>query len=104
MTTEDADNLVDIFEPETYDLSRYPIPRAESVPEHLRGTVNCPIFDAETLTWEVLSTRADTAADSGDSDGARMNFGVRYGDIVVEIQSKGVNPQWIYEQLMALRH
>ena len=103
MTTEDADNLVAISEPETYDLSRYPIPRAESVPDQLRDTVDRPIFNAEELTWDVLSTRADTAADAGDSDGARMNFGVRYGDIVVEIQSKGVEPQWIYEQLMALR-
>ncbi len=34
---------------------------------------------------------------------AALSMGVRYGDIVVEIQSKGVNPQWIYEQLMALR-
>ena len=103
LTTEDADNLVDISEPETYDLSRYPIPRAESVPEQLRDTVARPIFNAEELTWEVLSTRADTAVDTGDSDGVRMNFGVRYGNIIVEIQSKGVDTQWIYEQLMALR-
>ena len=51
----------------------------------------------------MLSTRADTAVDTGDSDGVRMNFGVRYGNIIVEIQSKGVDTQWIYEQLMALR-
>lgn len=75
MTTEDADNLVAISEPETYDLSRYPIPRAESVPDQLRDTVDRPIFNAEELTWDVLSTRADTAADAGDSDGACMNFG-----------------------------
>lgn len=103
LTTEDADNLVAISEPETYDLSRYPIPRAESVPEQLRDIVDRPIFNAEELTWEVLSTRADTAADTGDSDGIRMNFGVRYGNIIVEIQSKGVDAQWIYEQLMALQ-
>ncbi|MGO5115049.1 hypothetical protein ACTQ33_08430 [Candidatus Avoscillospira sp. LCP25S3_F1] len=103
MTTEDADYLVDISEPETYDLSRYPIPRADSVPEYLRKMVEHPIFEAEELTWEVLSTRADTAADAGDSDGARMNFGVRYGDIIVEVQSKSVDPQWIYKQLMVLQ-
>lgn len=34
--------------------------------------------------------------------GWRMNFSVRYGDYVVCINSKGVEPEWIYEQLISL--
>lgn len=103
MTPEDSGHLVDVSRREQYDLSLYPIPRADSVPEHLREIVDHPIFAAEDLTLEVLTARANTVTDAGDSDGVRMDFAVRYGDIIVEVQSKGVDVQWLYDQLMALR-
>lgn len=39
---------------------------------------------------------------SREKDGTAMNFSVRYSDFVVYINSKGVEIEWIYEQLMSL--
>lgn len=86
--------------PETYDLSLYPIPRAESVPMELWEVVNCPIFPAEELTLPVLETRADRVQDAGDVGGGRFHLGVLYGeDIVVEITAKGVTTEEIFTSL-----
>ena len=101
-TQVDADRLTAVDELENYDLSRYPIPRADSVPEELREIVDDPIFDAEELTLEAVYCRAYKVPDAGDTDGWRMRFSVRYGDVIVSISSKGVEPEWLYEQLKNL--
>lgn len=95
----DANRLTGVDELENYDLSRYPIPRAESVPEALWEIVDDPIFDAGELTLEAVYRRAWKAADAGDSDGWRMYFSVRYGDVLVCVSAKGVEPEWLYAQL-----
>lgn len=87
---------------ENYDLSRYPIPRADSVPEELREIVDRPIFNGAELTLEAVQRRAYTVEDSGDSQGPRLSFGVRYGDMVVELSAKGVDPAWVYQQLQQI--
>ncbi len=103
VTEADAARLTSVSEPENYDLSRYPIPRAESVPRQLREIVNDPIFRAEELTLQAVCARAYTVSDAGDSDGWRMNFSVLYDDrIVIEVSSKGLAPEWIYTQLISL--
>ena len=86
-----------------YDLSRYPIPRADSVPDELREIVNDPIFEAEELTLEAVYCRAYKVSDAGDTDGWRMRFSVRFGDVIVSVSAKGVEPEWIYQQLFHLR-
>ena len=101
-TEADASRLTGINELENYDLSRYPIPRADSVPEELREIVDDPIFDAQELTLESVYRRAYKVQDAGDTDGWRMRFSVRYGDVLVSISSKGVEPEWLYGQLMVL--
>lgn len=98
----DGQRLVSAGETEKYDLSLYPIPRAESVPEELREVVDDPVFDAAELTEEMVWARAYRVDDSGDGDGWRMAFSVRYGDTVVTVRSKGVEPGWVYRQLMTL--
>ncbi len=84
---------------ENYDLSLYPIPRADSVPHELREIVNDPIFLSEELTLEVVKARAYEVEDSGDEAGYRMNFGILYGDVLVEINVKGASPEEILEML-----
>lgn len=85
-----------------YDLNLYPIPRSTSVPDELRNIVSHPVFIAEELTLDVIMRRAYKTEDAGDSDGWRMEFGVKYGDYVIEIRTKGVEPEWVYQQLTAL--
>lgn len=98
----DASRLTGVDQPENYDLSRYPIPRADSVPEDLREIVDDPIFDAEELTLDAVMRRAYKIQDAGDTDGWRMQFSVRCGEVLVSINAKGVEPQWLYEQLKGL--
>lgn len=102
-TEEDRGRLTGVEQTERYDLSRYPIPRADSVPEELREVVDDPIFAADELTAEVVLARAYTVEETGDAEGWRMAFSVRYGDLLVEVRTKGVDPQWVYEQLSDLR-
>lgn len=102
-TEEDAHRLTGVDDKENYDLSLYPIPRADSVPDELREIVDDPIFAAEDLTLEAVYCRAYKVDDSGDSDGWRMRFSVKYGDIMVSVSAKGVDPGWLYQQLMLLK-
>ena len=99
---EDAHRLTSVNDKENYDLSLYPIPRADSVPDELREIVDNPIFDAKELTLETVYSRAYKVEDAGDTDGWRMRFSVRYGDVIVAISTKGVEPEWLYQQLMML--
>lgn len=57
---------------------------------------------ADELTMDVVWARAYTTGEAGDSDGWRMAFSVRYGDAIVEVHTKGVNPEWVYHQLKNL--
>lgn len=102
-TEADAGRVTAAADTRNYDLSLYPIPRAESVPEELRQIVDHPIFSIDELTQEVVNRRAYYANDSGDTGGVRMNFGVLYGEVLVEVNAKGVSPEWLYEQLSALK-
>ena len=70
--------------------------------ERLREIVDDPIFDAEELTLEAVYRRAYKVQDAGDTDGWRMRFSVKYGDVIVSVSTKGVDPEWVYQQLMNL--
>ncbi len=96
----DASRVTAVAEVENYDLSLYPIPRADSVPEELWAVVDNPIFDAGELTLAAVTKRAYRIEGDG---GTRMMFSVRYGDILVEINTEGVEPAWLYERLTELK-
>lgn len=101
---DEAQNRVtSIADTENYDLSLYPIPRASSVPDELHSIVDNPVFVADELTLDVVKTRAYKMDDAGDNGGWRMEFSVKYEDIVIEVRTKGVEPEWVYEQLLLFR-
>ena len=102
-TEDDAKRLTSVEDKENYDLSLYPIPRASSVPDELREIVDNPIFAVDELTLDAVYCRAYKVNDSGDTNGWRMKFSVRYGDVIVEVNTKGVEPEWVYQQLMDLK-
>lgn len=101
-TEENAHRLTSVQNKESYDLSLYPIPRADSVPDELREVVDNPIFEAEELTLDAVYSRAYKVNDAGDMDGWRMRFSVKYGDVIVSVSTKGVDPEWLYHQLVSL--
>ena len=94
--------ITSVDDKKNYDLSLYPIPRADSVPDELHEIVDNPIFEAEELTLEAVYCRAYKVDDAGDTDGWRMRFSVKYGDVIVSISTKGVEPEWVYQQLVNL--
>ena len=54
-------------------------------------------------SWVTMTyRRAYKVDDAGDTDGWRMKFSVRYGDVVVAVSTKGVEPEWVYQQLTNL--
>jgi len=101
-TEEDVPRLTSVDDKKNYDLSLYPIPRADSVPDELREIVDNPIFSAEELTLEAVYCRAYKVDDAGDTDGWRMIFSVKYGDVIVSVSTKGVEPEWLYQQIVDL--
>ena len=103
LTKNDERRIVAPSETEKFDLSLYPIPRADSVPDNLRETVDNPIFRIEELTLELVKARAYSVEDAGDVNGPRMHFSVLYDEkYLVEVSAKGVSPEWVYEQLKAI--
>lgn len=102
LSETDEVRITSVTDTENYDLSLYPIPRASSVPEELREVVDNPIFIAEELTIDAVWARAYKTGETGDSSGWRMAFSVKYGGIIVEVRTKGVDPEWVYKQLIDL--
>jgi len=102
LSNTDSSRITDAADTINYDLSLYPIPRAESVPEKLREIVDNPIFRSDELTLEVIYKRAYKINDIGDSKDYRMHFSILYGDILVEVSTKGISPEWLYKQLSGL--
>ena len=93
-------NVVDVDEPETYDVRLYSIPRADSVPEEYRETVDHPVFRAEDMSRAILDARAYTVEDAGDSDGVRMSFSVLHPDnTLVQYDAKGLTVDEMWELL-----
>ena len=100
---EDKARITSVDATENYDLSLYPIPRADSVSEELREIVDDPIFRIEDLTLDIILCRYYEIYDRGEGgNSGRMQFSVLYGDVIVEVRTKGISPQWLYEQLMKL--
>lgn len=92
-------NVVDVDRPETYDVRLYPVPRADSVPEEYRETVDHPVFRAEDMSRDLVAARAYTAEDAGDTGGVRMSFSVLHPDnTLVQYDTKGLS----VEELWAL--
>jgi len=98
----DLGRVTSVADKVNYDLSLYPIPRAESVPAELHDIVNDPVFRIDELTFEAVMARMYTVEDTGDSQGYRCFFSVLYGDIIVNVGGKGVDPQWIFDMLKGI--
>lgn len=95
--------IVDVLEPETYDLGLYPIPRADSVPEELRDKVTRPVFLWQDISIDVLRARAYRAQEAGDdSSGYRMEFSILKGEIVLDCKVKGSTPEAVLEMLQSI--
>ena len=98
-----ASRVASIDAPQSYDLGLYSFPLCESVPEALMEIVDCPIFQVQELTRQAVASRAYYLGDSENASEMRMRFGVLYGDVLVEVNTKGISADWLYEQLIGLK-
>ena len=99
VTEEARARVVAAEEPERYDWNRYPVPwSAYAAPENW-ATVENPVFRIGELTMELVSARAHP----GDEGMIMFRFGVLYDSgVLVEVNAKGVSPEWVYEALTRL--
>lgn len=99
----DKTRITSVDDTKNYDISLYPIPRAESVPDELREIVDNPIFLIDELTLDTVRARSYEVLDSGDEKGHRMRFSVLYGDVLVELTAKGVSPEAMLDMLQEVK-
>jgi hypothetical protein len=100
MRPELRNRTTGVAERENYDLSLYPIPMAESVPDELRQIVDHPIFLYDEMTLDTVYARSRYIDnDRGDTAGYRTDFGVLIGDNLIEITAKGLTPEEVWEML-----
>jgi len=99
----DKRRITSVADRKNYDLSLYPVPRADSVPGDLHEIVDNPVFLIDELTLDVVRTRAYELPDSGDQPGARMRFGVLYGNVLVELNAKGATPEAMFDMLQQIK-
>ena len=98
------ERLVRPGELEKYDMSLYPIPWADSIPEALWDVVQRPVFLAEELSLEVIRARVYIQDESGEGEGPqpRADFNVLYRDVLVSFSSKGLSAQQLWEMAQTI--
>lgn len=86
-------NLVSPDQPETYDLSLYPIPWCDSVPEKYRETVDRPAFKAEDMSLAIAEARGR----EHDTGGMTYSFDVLHPDgTVVSYRCDGLTAAQVW--------
>ena len=104
-----AERFVSAGDTHKFDRSLFQPPYADTVPEEFWQIHWNPIFLAEEFTFEVLQMRAlwDDREDRrlGDTTPTWLiNFGVLYGDVVVDVSTRGMTPEEVWEMLLPLRN
>lgn len=101
---QDRKRIVSGKDIELYDMSLYPIPWADSMPEDKREIIENPIFRIEDLTIDVVKKREYISGEQGDPSGksTNMRFSVLYGDILVEVSTEGVSAEYLFHELSSI--
>jgi len=93
-------NIVSANDREKFDVSLYSIPWFDSVPAEFRYYFQSPVFLADEFTLDVIIARTMLGG-SGRSGAAprpeTTQFGVLFGDVLVEVSMTGVSPEEVWE-------
>lgn len=82
--------IADPAKPETYDVSLYEIPYADTVPREYYEVFEHPVFKESDFSLEMVEARMKSIPDAGDTDTPRGNFAVLYDSgILVEFSGRG---------------
>lgn len=97
---EDKARMVKVKETEKYDITKYTIPFADSIPQNLYDTMHNPIFQTGELTKEVLSLRKITTHEQGDDKGGEvMRFAIQCGEFLIEYNIKGNSLEGVFDMV-----
>lgn len=99
---ESESRIADISQPETYDVHLYEIPYAQTVPEEYGQVFDNPIFLEKDFTYETLSARMKSVADSGDTDTPRGRFSVLYESGVLVSFNGDCEPEAVWQMFESL--
>lgn len=101
---QDKERIVSVEQKELYDMSLYPIPWADSMPEDKREIIENPIFRIEELTAEAVKMREYDIKEQGFSGegGTAMRFSVLYGDVLVQISTEKVSSEYLFNELLKI--
>ena len=97
----DRELIVSPDEREKYDLSLYPTPWMDSVPEDIFEFVMQPTFLAEDLTLDMVRARVIHSR-SGSGDTVQIQLNVLYGDIIINVTTTGLSPEQVWDMLVGL--
>ncbi|WBW96975.1 hypothetical protein [Oceanirhabdus sp. W0125-5] len=93
--------MVKVSEREKYDITKYPIPHASTIPDELYYTMNYPIFQWDELTEEVLLLRKVSYSEQGEDGGVKefMDFTIQCGEFLIEYNIKGNSLDCVYDMI-----
>lgn len=98
-TDHEKKNITSVNDLKNYDLSLYPIPRGESVPEELWEIVQSPVFIAEEISEEVITRRVTEHNEDGKTV-KKINFSLIFdNDIVITVSTSGIEPKEVFNML-----
>lgn len=101
---KDLNRVVDVDDTEKYDLSEYSIFFQDYTNEEMRNILEEPLFKAKELSEAIIHARSYKIEEEEDTEGNRTQFGVLYdNNIVVEVTSKGVSVQEIYDMFESIK-
>lgn len=101
ITDYDGQPITAVENTEKYDLTEYVSPWDEAIPETLRSTMERPIFEADKLTLDGICARVYYAAITHKEP--RLEFGIRYGDIVIYVFASGLTPEDVYNTIKQIQ-
>lgn len=93
MITDYQERTVKAFETDSYNITSYSIPYADTIPESLYLTMRHPIFQWSELTPEVLAMRKENRSEQGESSQTSIvyRFAVEWQDYIIDYYVKSAN-------------
>lgn len=99
---ERESRIADVSGTEAYDVHMYEIPYAQTVPEEYRQVFDNPIFLEKDFTFETVSARMKSMADSGDTDTPRGKFSVLYESGVLVSFNGDCEPEAVWQMFTSI--
>lgn len=100
ITDYERKNITLVKDTANYDLSLYPIPRGETVPEELWDIVEHPVFAADELSADVISKRVTEHIEDGEAT-KKISFSIlTENNIVISVDTSGIEPEELYNMIV----